>query len=273
MTTERRSAELGGRTALVTGAGRGIGAATALALDRAGARVALLARSADELQAVAAGLANEPVVLECDVTDPARIESAMAAVQESFGGVLDVVVNNAAAALRVPALDLRMDDFDRLWSVNVRAVLQVCLAAIPGMVARGGGSIVNVSSISGLRGAANRAAYSATKSAVVGMSRSLAAEFGAQGVRVNVVAPGIVATAMWADLDTDSELRTAVEARSPLARVVTADEVAEAIVFLASDRGSAFTAEVLSSDGGMAATFDFPRAADHPPVRPGTTGG
>jgi NAD(P)-dependent dehydrogenase (short-subunit alcohol dehydrogenase family) len=266
MGTQRRSAELAGRTALVTGAGRGIGAATALALDRAGARVALLARSADELQAVAESLENEPVVVPCDVTDPAAIAAALGAVHESFDDALDIVVNNAAAALRVPALDLRMDDFDRLWTVNVRAVLQICVAAIPGMVARGGGSIVNVSSISGLRGAVNRAAYSATKAAIVGMSRSLAAEFGAQGVRVNVVAPGIVATAMWADLDTDSELRTAVAAKSPLARVVTADEVAEAIVFLAGDRGSAFTAEVLSPDGGMAASFDFPRAADHPPV-------
>lgn len=247
---------LSGRTALVTGASRGIGRATALALDRSGARVALVARSADALTEVAAGLANDPVVITADLAGEHAPVAVAAAALTAFG-VVDVLVNNAAVAVRQPAVDLTVSTVDALLQVNVRSLLLLSARLIPAMVEAGGGSIVNVSSISGLRGTPRRAAYAASKSAVDGMTRALAQEYGPAGIRVNAVAPGIVDTDLWAY---NKQLPGVVEQTTqhiPLRRWGTPEEVADVIVFLASDAARYVTAQTLGVDGGMANTLDL----------------
>ena len=144
---------LDGRTAIVTGAGRGIGAAIARALDAAGARVALVARSADQLEETAATLANQPVVVPADLATPDGPGSAVAAALEAFGGRIDVLVNNAGIIMRKDTEALTIEDLDNVWNANVRSVLLASAAVIPPMLAAGSGSIISISSISGLRGA------------------------------------------------------------------------------------------------------------------------
>ncbi len=250
------SGRLDGRTALVTGASRGIGAAIARALDRDGARVALAARDADALAAVAADLAHRPVVLPGDLADPA-VPGQLADQAWSALGGLDVVVNNAAVAVRLPTEEIDADLVDRLWAVNVRAPLLLVAALIEPMRARGGGSIVNLSSVSGVVGTPRRAAYAATKGAIDAATRSLAIELGPAGIRVNSVAPGVVDTALWAVNKAIPGVVEAVEALTALRRWATPEDVADVVAFLASDEARFVTGETICADGGMARTLDL----------------
>lgn len=243
------------RTAIVTGAGRGIGAAIARHLDAAGHRVALVARSESELREVAAGLANDPVVVVADLGTHDGPGAAVSAALAAFGGRLDVLVNNAGAALRSPTPTITAPEIDHLFAVNVRSALLACAAALPSMTA--GGSIVNISSISGLRGAPNRAVYAATKAALDGMTRSLAMEYGPRGIRVNAVAPGVVRTAMWDANLAQPGVSDAVLGVVPTRRLSEADEVAAVVAFLAGDAASAITGETISADGGIHATVNL----------------
>jgi NAD(P)-dependent dehydrogenase (short-subunit alcohol dehydrogenase family) len=253
--------DLSGRTAIVTGAGRGIGAAIAATLDAAGARVALVARSVDELHAVAATLTNDPVVVAADLGTPDGPAAAAGLALDAFDGRLDILVNNAGAVLRKDTEDLTVAEIDRLWQVNVRSVLLLCAAVLPAMAGGGGGSIINLSSVSAVRGTPRRAAYAATKAALDGMTRSLAMEYGPRQVRVNSVAPGAIETDMWqAPLALDG-VREQVEAHVALRRLGVTDDVAPVVLFLASDAARYITGEVLSVDGGMHATMNL-----HPPV-------
>jgi NAD(P)-dependent dehydrogenase (short-subunit alcohol dehydrogenase family) len=245
---------LDGRTAIVTGAGRGIGAATCVALDAAGARVALVARSADQLEAVAGGLSHDPVVIPTDLGTPTGPGTAVAAALAAFGG--RVVVNNAGTALRKDSEAVTAEEMDLLWNVNVRSALLATAAVLPAMLAAGSGSIISISSISGLRGAPRRALYAATKAALDGMTRALAMEYGPRGIRANAVAPGVVETDMWPVL-ADPAVREEVLATIPTRRTSTPEEVADAIVFLASDASRAITGETLSADGGIHATVNL----------------
>src|SRR5262249_30509385 len=191
------SEPLTGRTALVTGAGRGIGAAIARALDRAGARVALVSRTEPELRAVAAGLSHDPVIVPADLGTADGPGLAARAALDAFGQRLDVLVNNAGTLLRKDSDTVTVEELDRLWFVNVRSALLLTAAVLPAMTARRTGSIISISSISGLRGAPRRSIYAATKAALDGMTRAIAMEFGPRGIRANTVAPGVVETAMW----------------------------------------------------------------------------
>jgi gluconate 5-dehydrogenase/3-oxoacyl-[acyl-carrier protein] reductase len=247
---------LSGRAALVTGASRGIGAATAAALDRAGARVAISARSQDELERVAKGLGNDPVVLVADLAEP-EAPAELAAGALSAMGRVDVLVNNAAAAARLPTVETAGSLIDRMMAVNVRAPLLLVAALVPSMIEHGGGSIVNLSSVSGLVGTPNRAAYAASKGAIDALTRSLAIELGRHGIRVNSVAPGVVDTALWAKNKAVPGVIEQVEAQTPLGRWATPDDIADVIVFLASDAARFVTGETVSPDGGMAATLDL----------------
>jgi NAD(P)-dependent dehydrogenase (short-subunit alcohol dehydrogenase family) len=242
---------LSNRTAIVTGASRGIGAATARALDGAGARVALVARQADALAEVAAGLGHDPVVIACDLAHaeapPAVAEQALAAL-----GHVDVLVNNAAAAARLAAVETTAGLIDELMAVNVRAPLLLVAALVPSMIDRGGGSIVNLSSVSGLVGTPRRAAYAASKGAIDAATRSLAVELGTLGIRVNSVAPGVVDTALWEKNKAVPGVVEAVQAQTPLGRWAQPEDVADVIVFLASDASRFVTGETISADGGMA---------------------
>jgi NAD(P)-dependent dehydrogenase (short-subunit alcohol dehydrogenase family) len=248
---------LEGRTALVSGAGRGIGAAIAKALDRAGARVALVARTEAELRAVAAELAQDPVVVPADLGTPDGPDAAARAVLTAFGGRCDVLVNNAGTALRKDSHTVTVAELDRLWQVNVRSALLLTAAILPAMAARRSGSIVSISSISGLRGAPRRSIYAATKAALDGMTRAIAMEYGPQGIRANTVAPGVVETAMWRENLAKPGVADAVLDLIPTRRLSTPEEVADVVVFLASDASRAITGEVIAADGGIRSTVNL----------------
>jgi NAD(P)-dependent dehydrogenase (short-subunit alcohol dehydrogenase family) len=247
---------LEGRTALVTGASRGIGAATARALDRAGARVALVARSRSQLEEAAAELLHDPVVLIGDLrsaTVPGEIaQRALAAL-----GSVDVLVNNAAAAARLPTVDTDAELIDHLLAVNVRAPLLLIAALIPSMIDRGAGSIINLSSGSALVGTPRRAAYAASKGALDAATRSLAIELGPSGIWVNSVAPGVVDTALWATNKAIPGVIETIEAQTPLRRWANPEDIADVIQFLASDAARFITGETISVDGGLTRTLDL----------------
>jgi NAD(P)-dependent dehydrogenase (short-subunit alcohol dehydrogenase family) len=244
------------QTAVVTGASRGIGEATARALDRAGYRVAIVGREAETLDTVAAGLGNEPVVIPADLAAADAPAAIAAAALEQLGHV-DALVNNAAAAARLATVDTDAALIDHLLAVNVRAPLLLIAALVPSMADRGQGSIVNISSVSGLVGTPNRAAYAASKAALDGATRSLAIELGPRGIRVNSVAPGVVDTALWEKNKAIPGVVEGVEAQTPLRRWATPDDIADVIVFLASDAARFVTGETISADGGMARTLDL----------------
>jgi NAD(P)-dependent dehydrogenase (short-subunit alcohol dehydrogenase family) len=251
------SEPLRGRTALVTGAGRGIGAAIARALDRAGARVALVSRTEPELRAVAAGLSHEPVVVPADLGTADGPGLAARTALEAFGQRLDVLVNNAGTLLRKDSDAVTVEELDRLWFVNVRSALLLTAAILPAMTARRTGSIVSISSISGLRGAPRRSIYAATKAALDGMTRAIAMEFGPRGIRANTVAPGVVETAMWRENLAKPGVADAVLDLIPTRRLSTPEEVADVVVFLASDAARAITGEVIAADGGIRSTVNL----------------
>jgi NAD(P)-dependent dehydrogenase (short-subunit alcohol dehydrogenase family) len=241
---------------LVTGASRGIGAATARALDAAGARVALSARDGDALARVAGGLAHQAVVLPCDLSSRSAPAELAAAALDALGFV-DVLVNNAATAARLPTVDMDADLVDDLYAVNVRGPLLLVAALLPSMIERGRGSIVNLSSVSGVVGTPRRAAYAATKGALDAATRSLAMELGPHGIRVNAVAPGVVDTDLWARNKGVPGVVEQIESQTPLRRWAVADDIADVIVFLASDAARFVTGETLCADGGMARTLDL----------------
>jgi NAD(P)-dependent dehydrogenase (short-subunit alcohol dehydrogenase family) len=250
------SGELHGRHALVTGATRGIGAAIARALDAAGARVVISGRDRALLAQVAATLGNDPVVLPADLSDPdAPARLAASALAEL--GRIEILVNNAAHAARLPTTALTADVIDQLNAVNIRAPLLLIAALIEPMRAAGGGSIINLSSVSGLVGTPRRSAYAATKGAVDAMTRSLAAELGRDNIRVNSIAPGVVDTAMWARNRAVPGVIELVEAQTPLGRWAQPDDIAAAVVLLASPGAGFITGETISVDGGMARTLDL----------------
>jgi NAD(P)-dependent dehydrogenase (short-subunit alcohol dehydrogenase family) len=244
------------RTALVTGASRGIGAAAAMALDRAGARVALVARNGERLSTVARELGHDPVILEADLSDRTTPAAVARRALEALGAV-DVLVNNAAVAARLSTVDTDAALIDDILAVNVRAPLLLIAALIPTMTQRARGSIINLSSVSALVGTPRRAAYAASKGAIDAATRSLAIELGPSGIRVNAVAPGVVDTDLWAKNKSIAGVVETIEGQTPLRRWATPADIADVIVFLASDAARFITGETISADGGMARTLDL----------------
>ena len=247
---------LEGRSALVTGASRGIGAAIAVALDRAGARVALAGRDRAALEAVAGDCGNAPVVLTAELAS-ADAPGVLATEALAALGSVDVLVNNAGTAARLPTTELDAALLDHLYAVNVRAPLLLIAALLPAMLDRGGASIINLSSVSSLVGTPRRAAYAASKGALDAATRSLARELGASGVRVNAVAPGVVDTALWARNKAVPGVVEQIEAQTPLGRWAEPADIADVVVFLASNAARFVTGEIISADGGMAKTLDL----------------
>jgi 3-oxoacyl-[acyl-carrier protein] reductase len=244
--------ELARRVILVTGSGRGIGAEVATKAAAEGATVAIHYRSSAEgarrtLERVrAAGADGE--VFAADLTDGAAAEALVAGVIDRFGR-LDGLVNNAGRTQVGPFLDLDPADWDEVIATDLTAAFHTCRAALPSMVERGSGAIVNVASRLGQMGIAETAAYSAAKAGLIGLTRSLAREFGPHGIRVNAVAPGFTVTEMTAELaDTETGRRRLAD--MPLGRYGRADEVAEAVVFLLTDRASLFLGQTLNPNAG-----------------------
>jgi NAD(P)-dependent dehydrogenase (short-subunit alcohol dehydrogenase family) len=216
----------------------------------------LVARSREGLSTIARGLHHEPITLDADLGD-ATVPSAIARWALDELGTVDVLVNNAAAAARLDTVDTDAALIDELLGVNVRAPLLLIGALIPSMVRQGRGSIINLSSISGLVGTPRRAAYAASKGALDAATRSLAIELGPSGIRVNSVAPGVVDTALWAKNKEVPGVVETVENQTALRRWATPEDIADVIVFLASDAARFVTGETISADGGMARTFDL----------------
>lgn len=233
-----------GKTALVTGGARGIGAGVCRALSRAGWRVLIHYNSSARLAgALAAELGAE--ALCADLTD----EDAVRAL---FGraGELDLLVNNAGVAAYGLFTEQDTACWRRVFAVNAEAAALCCRLALPDMIRRKQGCIVNVASIWGLTGASCEAAYSASKAAVIGLTKALAKEVGPSGIRVNCVAPGVIDTDMLAGFS-EGERQALIE-RTPLGRLGVPEDVAGAVVFLASDAARFVTGQVLGVDGGFA---------------------
>ena len=254
--------DLSGKIAVVTGASRGIGEASARALAAAGARVVLSGRTVSDLERVAADLGNAPVILEADLA-PAGSGSHLAErVLDEVGGV-DILVNNAGIPMRRTPDQLTEEDFDLVFSINVRSLLMLTLGLGPSMIERGGGSVVNISSIASLRGPLGWVAYAGTKGAVDAMTRALAADWGPSGIRVNAICPGLIATAIWEDNRQNIPgLIEQLEERIALKRWGDGADVADVVLFFASDASRYVTGEVVAVDGGMARVGSAPRPRD-----------
>ena len=252
------------KTALVTGASRGIGEAAARALDSAGARVVLTGRTVEDLDRVAADLRNDPLVIPADLGEPgAGTRLAEAALARA--GAIDILVNNAGMAIRGAPEDLVEADLDRIVAVNFRSFLMLSAGLGPAMMERGGGSIINISSVASLRGPVGRVAYAATKGAIDAMTRALAADWGARGIRVNAVNPGLIVTAMTEQRLADNPgLGGELAARTALKRLGELDDIAGVIVFLASDTARYITGETITVDGGMVNTLPARTGATAP---------
>src|SRR3954470_1038055 len=246
------------KTAFVTGASYGVGAATALALARRGFDVAVSATRAENLDGTVAqleALGVQPVVLVLDLGSPSSIERAMADVASAFGR-LDLLVNNAGSNLRKLAVDVTWADWDAVMASNLRGAFFLSQQLGRRLIAAGRpGDIVNISSTHGLVGAAERSTYGITKAALIQMTRMLAVEWGMHGIRVNAVAPGRLETASpsRAKSGTDPKYMQAMLDRIPLHRLTTAEEVAAAVSYLASPQAAAVTGQVLVLDGGLTA--------------------
>lgn len=241
--------ELEDRVAIVTGAGRGLGRAAVLALTAEGCRVVATARSGDELDAVAAEAGAEVEPLITDMTDLASVEALPTAALHRFGR-LDVVVNNAGIAPATAFIDQDFDEFQRVLLVNVTAPAVLCKAAGAVMLPNGEGSIVNIASVSGVRGKPGLAAYSASKAAIIRFTEALAAEWAAKGVRVNAIAPGAFETrAQQAVLD-DPELLARRVRRIPAKRMAQPSEFAPLVAYLASPISGFVTGSTYVIDGG-----------------------
>jgi 2-keto-3-deoxy-L-fuconate dehydrogenase len=236
-----------GRRALVTGAGSGIGEAVARALHAEGAEVALADAAGERVQALAAELGPRTQALALDVRDEDAVAGAI--------GEPDVLVNVAGIGSTTNAPDTPLEVWENVFAVNARGTFLCCKHAIPGMIERGGGAIVNIASVAGLVGLPNRAAYCASKGAVVALTRALAIDHVRQGVRVNAVCPGTV-DSPWVRrlVDDAGESLDALRARQPMGRLGTTDEVAQAVLYLASDAAAFVTGSALVIDGGLTAT-------------------
>ena len=254
---------LEGRTALVTGTSRGIGEATARALAEAGAQVALVARDKEHLDLVARSLTGNPVVLPADLGDAGDAVRVAGQALDALGHV-DVLVNNAGAAVRLPIVDTGADVIDEILALNVRAPLLLIGSLVPAMAGRGSGSIINITSVSGILGTPGRAVYAASKGGMDAATRSLAVDLGPLGIRVNAVAPGVVDTAIWATNRKVPGVIEAVESVTPLRRWATPEDIADVIVFLASDASRFITGETICADGGMAHTLNLYSGAPRP---------
>jgi NAD(P)-dependent dehydrogenase (short-subunit alcohol dehydrogenase family) len=249
-----KPSSLAGRCSIVTGGGRGLGREIARRLALYGACVAVVdvdPAAADDCARDLARAGAEAIALACDVADPAAVADAVAAVVARLGPA-DVLVNNAALLSTTPFLHLTHEEWERTLAVDYSGVLHCCREAVPSMVARGFGRVINVASVAALRGGGllGAAAYATAKAGVIGLTRALAHELAGTGVSVHAVVPGPLATEMTRALDEDSEAARRVDSTVPLARRGSAAEVAAVVGLLAAGLGVA-PGEAVVVDGGV----------------------
>lgn len=236
------------QTVLITGASRGIGAAAARLFAAQGYRVAICCHTQMEKAEELAASLPDAAAFTADIAKETDVVRMVDAVHSRFGEI-HVLVNNAGIAMQKLFTDTTAADWNRIFDVNVTGIFYACRAVLPEMIRRKSGRIVNVSSMWGVTGASCEVAYSASKAAVIGLTKALAKEVGLSGITVNCVAPGVIDTEMNANLS--AEDRAVLCDETPLARIGTAQEAAQAILFLASDRASFVTGQVLGVNGGI----------------------
>jgi NAD(P)-dependent dehydrogenase (short-subunit alcohol dehydrogenase family) len=246
--------DLGGKVAIVTGSSRGIGRASAEMLAQMGAKVVVSSRKLEACEAVASGIraaGGDAHVIACNISRRDEVEGLIAGTLAHYGR-LDVLVCNAAVnPYYGPLLDITDEAFDKIMGANVKSNLWLCGKAIPEMVRQGGGSVVIISSIGGLRGSTVIGAYGISKAADFALCRSLAGEWGPKGVRVNCIAPGLVKTDFARALWEDEALLARRTATTPLRRIGEPEEIAGAVVYLASGASSFMTGQTIVIDGGV----------------------
>jgi NAD(P)-dependent dehydrogenase (short-subunit alcohol dehydrogenase family) len=253
--------KLENRIALVTGGGRGIGRSIAQAFAREGARVVLAARTAQQVEETAVEIGNEDTALPvvCDVSDVASVQLMFARVSVKFGRGPDILVNNAGIAESAPLAKTDDDLWQRHLAINLTGAFYCTRAAVPAMVERGWGRVINIASIAGKTGAPYIAAYAASKHGVLGLTRAVALEVAAKGLTVNAICPGYVDTEMTTNAIENVTAKTgrtteqaleAIKKMSPQNRLVTADEVAALALLLASAEGRGINGQAINIDGG-----------------------
>ena len=251
------------KLALITGGGRGIGRAIALAFAREGANIAVAARTLDQVNQVAAEIEQQyhskALALVCDVSDPSSVQKMFAAVRENFDGDVDILVNNAGVAESATLANTTDELWHKHLNINLSGTFYCTRAALPAMLKNGWGRIVNIASIAGKTGAPYITAYAASKHGVMGLTRSLAVEVGASGVTVNAICPGYVETDMVSKAleriktrtgRSEDEALDTLKKMSPQNRLVTSEEVAALALLLASDEGRGINGQGLNIDGG-----------------------
>ncbi|MBW7852251.1 MAG: 3-oxoacyl-[acyl-carrier-protein] reductase [Rhodospirillales bacterium] len=240
---------LSGKTALVTGASGGIGSAIARCLHGAGATVTLSGTRRDALDGLARELGDRAHVVTCNLGDAASVEALAKDAEGAMGG-LDILVNNAGLTRDTLAMRMKDEDWQAVLDVNLTAAFRLSRAALRGMMKKRWGRIVNITSIVGVTGNPGQTNYAASKAGMIGMSKSLAAEVASRGITVNCVAPGFITSAMTDVLNDDQKER--LLGNIPVGRMGTPEEVAAAVLFLASAEAAYVTGQTLHVNGGMA---------------------
>lgn len=242
---------LNGKTALVTGASRGIGRAIALRLAEDGANVAVIyAGSADKAKAVVneiTALGVNAKAYRCNVADSAAVNETVKAVTNDLGKI-DILVNNAGITRDGLMLRMKDENFDAVLDTNLKGAFNMIRACYSGFIRKKSGRIINISSVSGIMGNAGQANYSASKAGVIGLTKSVARELASRGITCNAVAPGFIQTDMTENLGDNNPLLNSI----PLGRMGKPEDIAAAVAFLASDSAAYITGEVLKVDGGLA---------------------
>jgi 3-oxoacyl-[acyl-carrier protein] reductase len=241
--------DLGGKTALVTGASGGIGGAIAKVLHGAGAKVMLAGTRKPALDALKAALGEHTFVATADLADPAAGDALVKAAEESMGQ-LDILVNNAGLTKDGLALRMKDEDWAKVIEVDLTSGFRLARAALRGMMKRRWGRIIGIGSVVGATGNPGQVNYAAAKAGMVGMTKALAAEVASRGITVNCVAPGFIATAMTEALSAEQKAR--LETAIPMGRQGTPDEVAACVLFLASEESRYVTGHTLHVNGGLA---------------------
>lgn len=249
---------LANKVALITGGGTGIGGATAMLMAKEGASVAVTGRRAEPLDAMVASIeeaGGQALALPGDVASEEDCKKAVDETLKRFGK-LNILVNNAGTSNVGAALNTELKDWRRVLDINVTGLFMMSRLALPHLIESGNGSIVNISSVSGIRGNRERAAYNASKGAVCNLTKNLAVDYGADGVRVNAVLPGLVETDMpqyFMTLDGRAweDVVAAAVPKYPLGRIGRPEEIAYCALFLASDEASWITGQLISVDGGL----------------------
>lgn len=252
------------KTVIVTGAGSGIGRATALRFANEGAKVVLVGRTSDTLEATARLFpqdhtwihTNNYLTITCDISQQSQVRAMIEHVINQFGHI-DVVVNNAGVAVEGKVTELTAEQWQQAMDVNLNGTFYVCQAVIPELI-KSKGNIINVSSLAGMGGNWNMAAYSAAKAGVSNLTRTLALDHGADGVRINSVSPTITKTDMSATIYQDDTKIEKFLARCPLGRLATPEDIAAAIAFLGSEDAAMITGVDLPVDGGVSASNGQP---------------